>query len=148
MFSIELHELYILEINLLLVASFAHIFSHNLSLLFSRKVVSGSLRPHGLHVACQASLSFTVSQSLLRLMSMGSVMLSSHLILGCPLLLLPSIFLSIRVFSNELALCIIGQSIGVSASASNLENSAVATGLQKGQFQSQSRAMPKNVQTV
>ena len=56
--------------------------------------------------ACQASLSFTISQSLLKLMSIESVMPSSHLILCCPLLLLPSIFPSIRVFSNESALCI------------------------------------------
>ena len=55
-------------------------------------------------VACQAPLSFTVSQSLLRFMSIESVMLSNHLILCCPLLLLPSIFASIRVFSTELAL--------------------------------------------
>ena len=55
--------------------------------------------------AHQASLSFTISQSLLKLMSMESVMPSNHLILCCPLLL-PSIFLSIRVFSNESALCI------------------------------------------
>ena len=52
-------------------------------------------------VACQASLSFTVSQSLLKLMSIESVMPSNHLILFRPLLLLPSIFPSIRVFSNE-----------------------------------------------
>ena len=51
--------------------------------------------------ACQASVSVTNSQSLLRLMSIESVMPSSHLILCCPLLLLPSIFSSIRVFSNE-----------------------------------------------
>ena len=50
---------------------------------------------------CQASLSFTVSQSLLRLTSIESVMPSNHLILYRPLLLLPSIFTSIRVFSNE-----------------------------------------------
>ena len=49
----------------------------------------------------QASLSITNSQSLLRLMSIESVMPSNHLILCCPLLLLPSIFPSIRVFSNE-----------------------------------------------
>ena len=52
--------------------------------------------------ACQASLSFTVSQSLLKLMSIRSVMPSNHLIL-CRHLHLPSIFPSIRVFSNELA---------------------------------------------
>ena len=51
--------------------------------------------------ACQASLSITKSQSLLKLMYIESVMPSSHLILCCPLLLLPSIFPSIRVFSKE-----------------------------------------------
>ena len=54
--------------------------------------------------AHQASLSFTISQSLLRLMSIESVMPSNHLIFCCLLLLLPSIFPSIRVFSNESAL--------------------------------------------
>ena len=54
--------------------------------------------------ACQASLSITNSQSLLKLMSTESVMLSNHLILCCPLLLPPLIFPSIRVFSNESAL--------------------------------------------
>ena len=51
--------------------------------------------------ARQASLSITSSQSLLRLISIGWVMPSNHLILSCPLLLLPSIFPSIRVFSSE-----------------------------------------------
>ena len=51
--------------------------------------------------AHQASLSITNSQSLLKLMSIESVMPSNHLILSHPLLLLPSIFPSIRVFSNE-----------------------------------------------
>ena len=51
--------------------------------------------------ACQASLSITNSWSLLKLMSIESVMPSNHLILCCPLLFLPSIFPSIRVFSNE-----------------------------------------------
>ena len=54
---------------------------------------------------CQASLSFTISQSLLKLMSIELMMSSNHLILCHPLLLLPSIFPSIRVFSNESALC-------------------------------------------
>ena len=54
--------------------------------------------------AHQASLSLTVSQSLLKLMSIESVMLSNHLILCRPCLLPPSIFSSIRVFSNESAL--------------------------------------------
>ena len=53
----------------------------------------------------QAPLSFTISWSLLRCMSIESVMVSNHLILYCPLLL-SSIFPSIRVFSNEWALCI------------------------------------------
>ena len=56
-------------------------------------------------VAHQASLSFTVSQTLPRLMSIESVMQSNHLIL-CRCLLLPSVFPSIRVFSNQLVLCI------------------------------------------
>ena len=55
-------------------------------------------------VAHQASLPFTISWSLLKFMSIELVMLSNHLILCCPLLLLPSIFPSIRVFSNELTL--------------------------------------------
>ena len=54
--------------------------------------------------AHQASLSFTISQSLLTLISIESVMPSSRLILCHPLLLLPSIFPNIRVFSNESAL--------------------------------------------
>ena len=55
-------------------------------------------------VSCHASLSFTISWSLLKLMSIESVMTSNHLIVCHPLLLLPSIFPSIRVFSYELAL--------------------------------------------
>ena len=55
--------------------------------------------------ACQASLSFTISLSLLKSMSIWLVLLSNHLIFCCPLLLLPSIFPSIRVLSNESALC-------------------------------------------
>ena len=51
--------------------------------------------------AHQSSLSFTISWNFFKLMSIESVMPSSHLILCCPLLLLPSIFPSIRVFSNE-----------------------------------------------
>ena len=65
--------------------------------MFSRSVVSSSLRPHGL----RAPLSFTISRSLLKLMSIELVMPSNHLILSHPLLLPPSIFPSIRVFSNE-----------------------------------------------
>ena len=54
--------------------------------------------------AHQPPLSFTISWSLLKFMSIESVMPCNHLILWCPLLLLPSVFPSIRVFSNELAL--------------------------------------------
>ena len=55
--------------------------------------------------AGQGFLSFTSSWSLLKFMSTELLMLSNHLIICCPLLLLPSIFPSIKVFSNELALC-------------------------------------------
>ena len=73
-----------------------------------------------LTAAHQASLSITNSRSLLKLMSIKSVMPSIHLILCRPLLLPPSIFPSIRVFSNESFLTSGGQNIGVSASASVL----------------------------
>ena len=56
--------------------------------------------------ACQASLSFTISQSLFSLMSIESVMPSNHLIFCHPLLFLPSVFPSIRIFSNKSVLCI------------------------------------------
>ena len=68
------------------------------SVQFSRSVVSDSLRPHE---SQGASLSITNSQSSLRLASIESVMPSSHLILCRPLLLLPPIPPSIKVFSNE-----------------------------------------------
>ena len=73
--------------------------------------------------ACQASLSITNSQSLLKLMSIELVIPSNHLIVCHPLLLLPSIFPSIRVFSNEPVLCIKwpkywGFSFNISPSAS------------------------------
>ena len=71
-------------------------------------------------VACQASLSFTISQSLLKFMSIESVMLSNHLILCHPLLLLPSNFPNIRVFSKSWLSTSGGQNIGVSASVSVL----------------------------
>ena len=72
------------------------------SVQFSHSVVSISATPWT--AACQASLSITNSWSLLKVTSMESVMPSNHLILYCPLLLLPSIFPSIRVFSSESAL--------------------------------------------
>ena len=67
--------------------------------------MSDLLQPHGPQCA-SPSLSFTVSQSLLKLMSIESMIVSNHLILCLSLLLLPSIFPMIKVFSNELALSI------------------------------------------
>ena len=67
---------------------------------------------------CQVYLSITNSRSLLKLRSIESVMASNHLILCHPLILLPSIFNSIRVFSMSQFFTPGGQSIGVSASAS------------------------------
>ena len=73
-------------------------------LMLSSSVMPHSLQPHGLqHV--RISLSFTITCSLLKLISIESVMPSNHLICH-PLLFLPSIFPSIKVFSNESALCI------------------------------------------
>ena len=72
-------------------------------LLFSPSVMLDSLQRHGLHAAHQASLSFSGSSSLLKLMPIELVIQSIHLILRCPLLLLPSVFPSIKVFSNYLA---------------------------------------------
>ena len=71
---------------------------------FSLSVVPDSLQPCGLQH--QASLSITNSQSLLKLLSIEPVMPSNHLILCHPLLLLPSIFPRIRVYSNESVLLI------------------------------------------
>ena len=71
--------------------------------------------------ACQSYLSFTISWSSLKFMSIKSVMPSNHLILHHPLLLLPSVFPRIRVFSNEIVLHITCQNMGVSASASVLQ---------------------------
>ena len=75
-----------------------------LFLLFSCSFMSESVPPQT--AAHQASLSFTIFRSLHKLMSIESVVPFNHLILCHPLLLLPSIFPSIRVFSNESALCI------------------------------------------
>ena len=86
------------------------------ALSFSPSVTWGLWDPW--NAACQASLSFIVSQGLLKLMSIELVMPSNHLVLCHPLLLLPSIFPSIRIFSNKSALCIFGHSVGTSASAS------------------------------
>ena len=81
---------------LLLPQSFPALGSFTMSQLFATPWTA----------APQASLSITNSQSLLKLMSIELVMLSNHLILCHPLILLPSISPSIRVFSNESALCI------------------------------------------
>ena len=86
---------------------FIHVNTHTHTLtsllLFSRSVVSNSLLPWT--AACQDSLSLTISQGLLKLMSIELVMPSNHLLL-CRPLLPPSIFPSIRVFSNQSLLCI------------------------------------------
>ena len=73
------------------------------SVQFSHSVVSNSVTPR--IATRQASLSITNSQSSPKLMSIESMMPFNHLVLCRPLLLLPSIFPSIRVFSNESALC-------------------------------------------
>ena len=70
--------------------------------------------------AHQASLSFTISQSVLQLMSIELVMPPNHLVLCCPLPLLPSIFLSIRAFLMSRLFASGGQTIGASASVSVL----------------------------
>ena len=106
---------FFLEATHRLVYAFLNCFSHLLNLKVKNKRKNTKL----LHllscvrlfvtpwtVACQASLSFTNSQSLLKLMSIKLVMPSNHLILCQPLLLLPSIFPKIRVFTNESTLCI------------------------------------------
>ena len=73
---------------------------------FSSVTQSGPILCDPGTVACQASMSIMNSLSLLKLMSIESVMPSNHLILCCPLLLPPSIFPSIRIFSKESVLCI------------------------------------------
>ena len=95
------------------------------SVQFSRSGMSDSATPW--NAACQASLSITSSWSLFKLMSTESVMPFNHLILCLPLLLLPSIFLSIGVFSNESVLhirwskyCIFSFSISLSNEYSGL----------------------------
>ena len=91
---------------------------HYRAVQFSRSVVSDSATPW--IAARQSSLSITNSRSSLRLKSIESVIPSSHLVLCCPLLLLPSIFPRIRVFPVSQFFLSGGQSIGVSASVSVL----------------------------
>ena len=77
---------------------------NQLLLFFSHYVTSDSFQTHELKHAVHEDRSFTISLSLLKLMSIELMMPSNHLMLCCPLLLLPLIFTSIRVFSSELAL--------------------------------------------
>ena len=90
-------------------------YIHNISSVQSLSHVQLFVTPWT--AACQVFLSITNSWKLLKLMSVESVMPSNHFILCHPLLLLPSIFPSIRVFSSESTLCIRWPSIGVSASS-------------------------------
>ena len=89
-------SLYILGVYPFSDTGFANVFS---SVQYSRSAVSDSVNPWT--TACQVSLPVTNSQSLFKLMSIKSVMPSNHLILCCPLLLLPLILPSIRVFSSK-----------------------------------------------
>ena len=77
--------------------------------------------------ACQASLSFTISQSLLKLMSIESMMPSNHLILCCPLLLLPSTFPSIKVFTMSQLFASGGQSTGAFCTSPSNEFSGLVS---------------------
>ena len=89
----------------MVLGEYSFILSHCMLLFSSHPVVSNSLRPHRLRHARLPCCSLS-PQSLLKLLSIESMVPSNHLILCHPLLLLPSIFPSIRVFSNELTLCI------------------------------------------
>ena len=91
----------LLKVKVKVAQSFLTLRPHG---LFSPSVMSDSATPWT--AAREASLSITNSRSLLRLMFIESVMLSNILILCRPVLLLPSIFPSIRIFSNESVLCI------------------------------------------
>ena len=93
-------------------------FNQFSSVQFNRSVVSDSATPWT--AAHQAFLTITNSRSLLKLMSIESMMPSNHLILCRPLLLPPSIFPSVRIFSMSRFFASGGQSIGISASASVL----------------------------
>ena len=104
MFVVCLHKLYLFKAFWFPSTKF-DMWGITMLLLFIHSCVPGSATPW--MTACQASLSFSISWSLLKLMSFELVMTSNHLTRLChPFLLLPSIFPSIRVFSNELALCI------------------------------------------
>ena len=101
--------------------------------LFGHSVVSDSVTPWT--AAHQASLSSTISWSLLKLMSIASMMPSNHVILCRPLFLLPSIFPSIRVFFNKLALHIRWPkewrfSFSISPSLATINNATMNMGVQ------------------
>ena len=81
-------------------------WQRKISVQFNHSVMSDPLRPHELQHARPPCLSITNSWHLLKLMSIESVTPSNHLILCHPLLLLPSIFPSTRVFSSDSVLCI------------------------------------------
>ena len=101
--------------------------------------------------ACQASLSITISLSLLKLRSSESVMPSNHLTLCHPFLLLPSVFPSITVFSNKSALGIRWPkywSISFIIHTSNVYSGLISFGIDWFDLQSQRKAIPKNVQTT
>ena len=101
--------------------------------------------------AHQASLSFTISRSLPRLESTESVMPSNHLTLCHPLLLLPSVFPSIRVFSYKSALGIRWPkywSVSFSIHTSNVYSGLISFWIDRFDLQSQRKAIPKNVQTT
>ena len=98
-----------------LLTPFCHLSLSSFSSVQSLSCVQLFVTPRT--AASQASLSFTISESLLKLMSIDLVMPSNHLILCCPLLLLPPVPPSIRIFSSEF-FASGGQSIRVSASAS------------------------------
>ena len=116
-------------------------FSECRELLFSCSVVSNSVMPW--IAAHQASLSFTISQSLLKFVFIELVMPSNYLILCRPLLLLPSIFPSIRVFSNESVLHIRWPKYwSFSISLSNEYSGLISLGL-TGLFSFQSKGLSR-----
>ena len=93
--------------------------------------------------AHQGPLFSTISQNLLKLMSIESVMISNHVILCCPLLLLPSIFPSIRVFSNDLALCIRWPKYWSFSISSSNEYSGLMSFRTTGLISLQSKELPR-----
>ena len=104
---------------LIIVVIYIYIYMYQSVSQFSHPVLSSSLRPRGLQHG-QASLSITNPWSLLKLISIESVILSNHLILCHPLLLLPSIFPASGSFPMSQFFPLGGRSIEVSASASVL----------------------------